>query len=196
MMPDNAASTIPISGVMLSPDGDRSSSLEDFEKGGVAIQNTSQGLMAYKWRLWVAGFTVKLQRDGDPTVTNLFDQSGIEELALAFDQNMRPTVAYKLTDGFLYLRWYNSVTSQYVTSTFAPGRNPRLTLDDKRIEMVDQSDVLFAYLRPTENGWGLFYRQQRDRYEIERLLRDGLTKEISLKDIGMTHGLRVQFELG
>ena len=188
-LPQDTASAIPMAGNYISPDDRVTGSSEDFEAGGVAVQDTTQGLSAYVWRLWVDGLDVKLQREG-ASATVLFQQAAIQEVALAFDQAMRPQVAYTV-GGAMYLRWYDSVSQAYVVSSFGAGRNPRLTLDDKRLSQISRSDVIFAYLR----GDGLYYRQQRDRFATERTLRTGIASSLRLRNIGMNKNLRLQFEL-
>nr|DAW21676.1 MAG TPA: Tail fiber protein [Caudoviricetes sp.] len=189
-LPQNQASALSVAGTILPPDDQVSVQTEDFEQGGVAIQDASAGLMSHRWRCWVQGIDIRLQRDGAGEIV-LFQQANVEAVSLAFDQNMRPHVAYMLSGGALFLRWYDTVIQQYVTTAFGNGRNPRLTLDDKRIEQVQASDVIFAYIRDS----GLYYRQQRDRFAVERLLKSNLPDNTRLKNIGMGSNLRLHFEL-
>lgn len=190
MLPQNQASALAVASALLPPDNTVSSPIEDFELGGVAVQDTTQGLQSYVWRCWLDDINVRLQRTG-AAATTLFSASNVTALSLAFDQNMRPAVAYMLNDGVLRLRWYDTVIEAYVTSTFGTGRNPRLTLDDKRIEQAANSDIIFAYIRDTN----LCYRQQRDRYTVERVLKNDVPDTTKLKNIGMGTNLRLHFEL-
>lgn len=191
-IPLNRASTFPVQGTILEPDSLVTRPTIDFEDGGVAVQDTSQGLSGYTWTCFIRGLDIVLQRVGQPEAV-LFQTSGVEEVGLAFDQNMRPAVAVKKADGTLLLRWYDSQVQQYVQTPFGTGRCPRLTLDDKRIEMALTSDILFAYIR--EDG-ALCYRQQRDRFNTERVLSTGVPDVIRLKNVGMGTNWRIQFELG
>lgn len=190
-LPENTVSVFPVPGVFEPPDGKRGQQLEDFEAGGVAVQNTSEGLSAYEWRCWVDGIDVKLQRVGAAEQT-VFQQADIAEIALAFDQNMRPSIAYTTVTGSLYLRWYDSVIQQYTTTSFGTARNPRLSLDDKRPENSSGSDIIFAYIR----GTTLYWRQQRDRYQTEYVAATNIGAKTSLLDIGLTKTLRFQFQIG
>lgn len=189
-LPLDTASSLALAGVFLPPDNLVTSALEDFEQGGVDIQNSSLGLTGYQWRCWVQGTDVFIQRAG-AAATLLFSDGNIVEVSFAFDQAMRPHVAYQVLSGDLMLRWYDSYTQSYRTDSFGSGKNPRMSLDDKRTFMIEKSDVVFAYLR---NG-GLYYRQQRDRFGIEYTLRTGIASNIRLKNIGMSTNLRMQFEL-
>lgn len=189
MLPQNTYSSIAIPGQFLNPDDRVNSSLVDYEQGGVALNNATQGLMSYTWKCFMEGSTVLLQREGAAEIT-LFSTDGITELALAFDQNMQYSVAY-VQNGILKLRWYDSLVANYITTVFSDARNPCLTLDDKRQTQTGNSDVLLAYIR----GTTLYYRQQRDRYSVERTLRTGLFASTILNKIGMSANYRVQFEL-
>lgn len=189
MLPQNRASTVGVPGTILSPDINVTNYLEDFEKGGVAIGNATQGLLLRDWRLWLDGSDVKLQADEDAPVV-LFTTPGITELSLAFDQNMRPAIAY-LNSEVMYLRWFDTVINAYRVDSFGVAQNPRLALDDKRPEMLDRSDIIMAYLR----SGTLYYRQQRDRFTVERTLRTGLPLTTKLRNIGMGKNLRLQFEM-
>lgn len=189
-LPENSLSTINVPGTMMAPDDLSPVIVEDWELGGVDLLDTSGGLMAATWHIYVSGIDVMIQKLG-AAATVLFQQSGIKEIALAFDQNMRPVVAFRTASSLTYLRWYDTQSQQYVTDGFGDLKNPKLSLDDKRPMSSSTSDVIFAYIR--ENN--LCYRQQRDRYGIEYVLDAGLSETMKLKSIGMGDGLRMQFEV-
>lgn len=190
MLPDNTYSTIPIPGLWTVPDDRVTTPIVDYERGGIALNNTSQGLRAKNWKAWLDDQKVMVQGEGDAFSTQLFEENQITELALAFDQNMRWSIGY-VAAGILKLRWYDSNVNAYVISTFAEARNPKMALDDKRPLADQTSDIIFAYIR----GNSLYYRQQRDRFTIERLLKDELFPGTKLKNIGLNKNLRMQFEL-
>lgn len=191
MLPENEASSIAVPGEYMPGDGFSVNPLADYELGGVGLNDASQGLQVRLWRLdYVDNLNVVVQPDVGGSPTTLFSVSGISELALAFDQNMRPFVAYKLGTS-IFLRWYDTTVPGFVTTNFGVAKYPRLSLDDKRASQIGNSDVIFAYIRDN----GLYYRQQRDRFTIERLLRDGLDPTLKLRAIGMSRNLRMQFEL-
>ena len=192
MLPENSPSTFSLfegAGFYLPPDDQVVTPAIDFEKGGVDLSDASQGLELKTWRVWAETNVVKLQsEDGSPIV--LFEEPGVTDLALAFDQNMRWSLAY-LRYGRLTLRWYDSTVSNHVVTDFGPGRCPRMCLDDKRVGNLGNSDVVFAYLRDN----GLYYRQQRDRFLIEYTLKTDLYPGTRMRSIGMNRNLRLQFEL-
>jgi hypothetical protein len=118
---------------------------------------------------------------------------GITELSLSFDQNMRPAVAYVVA-GQAYLYWYNSVTELQETWTLpADVKSPFLSLDDKRdpATTITSNDTLLFYIR----GTSLYYRQQRERYVTERLLKTYPDSNIRVGRAGMSRGLRMQIQI-
>ena len=192
MLPNNATSATPQVAPFLYPDRLRVSPLEDWEDGGVGIQDPSQGLSGYRWRCYTTPAGIWLQRDGLPAQLWVVSPGTVKELAFAFDQNMRPVVAYTLTDNTVRLLWFDTLASAYTTTSYGTTiRNPRLCLDDKRDTQSLTSDVIFAYIKGTD----LCYRMQRDRYTIERILAGGLTSEHKLRNIGMTTNLRLRFSV-
>lgn len=189
MLPDNVASSISFGGIYLPPDERVTSPLVDYESGGIALLDTSQGLFARNWKLMAIGVDVYLQPDGgEPEL--IFQDGQITEISLTFDQNMRWAVTY-ISAGVLKLRWFDAQVGQHIVSTFGEAANPKIALDDKRVSQANTSDMILAYLR----GTSLYYRQQRDRFAVERLLRSNLFPNTRLKNIGMNKNLRLQFEL-
>lgn len=169
------------------------SKIVDYEDGGIAIQDPSKGLLYQRWRALLlnpgeADSYVQLDASEVPAFT-LVELPGLTEISIAFDQLMRPTLAY-VQGGVSYLRWYDSAASTYVTDTIgADVITPRVTMDDKRFIATNgyqTNDVILAYVR---NG-NLYYRQQRDRFTIERLLKEDVKPLIK---IGFNRGLRLQF---
>ena len=100
-------------------------------------------------------------------------------------------MAWRVDNGRIYLRWYDSQAAQYVTTDFGLGKNPRLTLDDKRQTQIGNSDVIFAYIR----DGSVYYRMQRDRFQTEYQIASGLASSLVLRNIGMATNWRLQFEL-
>ena len=189
MLPQNTASSIAIGGLYLPPDELVTSPLVDYERGGVALNNTSMGLMSHTWKCSVVGLDVWLQRDGAAAIL-LFQASMITEMSFTFDQNMNYCVAY-IQQSVLKVRFYDPTVSNYVTVEFDQAVNPKLSLDDKRSVSLATSDMILGYIR----NHTLYYRQQRDRFTIERTLRTNLFPNTRLKNIGMNKNLRLQFEL-
>lgn len=169
--------------------------LEDWELGGIGIQDPSQGLRVQTWRGYVStnGKSILISAPNTAAITK-YTASGtntISEVSITFDQNMRPIIAF-VESGVPKLQWYDSVSQTEIVTTLALDvRSPRVSLDNKRRFFEVSSDVILAYIR----GGNLYIRQQRDRYTIEYLLKTGVPTDYYLHKIGPSIGLRFQFEL-
>lgn len=194
MLPDNVLSTTPVLSAFESPDSlERLSLTVDREMGGTALNNPTDGLLVQAWRAWLDGSDVRCATEaaaasGSPG-TILFTAAGITELSLTFDQNMRPAVAF-VASGVAKLWWYDSVAGGQTTTTFATVTSPFLTLDDKRPKQQGPSDILMFYVR----SGVLYYRQQRDRFNVEYTLAT-VPLATRVWRLGMGRGLRLQIEL-
>ena len=173
------------------PDNLKAIGLMDKELGGVAINDGSQGLNNWVWTVNVEpDGAVKLWREGEAATTVLV-QTDIADIALAFDQNMQPVLAWESITGELFLYWFNPVIQSFVTDSFGLGRNPRLAMDDKRIRSLGTSDVIFAYISEGK----LCYRMQRDRFVAEYIVATDITdSRLKLQRIGLVN-YRFQFEI-
>lgn len=187
-LPNDTLSSTPVPGAFLYPDSLTESPLVDYEQGGVALNDPSQGLQVQRWTLTVDGGDFVVTPDcGSPSVV-LSVSGTITTASLAFDRNMRPYLAYTL-DSVVHLYWYDTEISDFADMTVAGASYPRLTHDDKRDLQSASSDIIFAYLLDGD----LCYRQQRDRFQTERVLAEsvvGRLRNIGLSDVG-----RLQFEL-
>lgn len=165
--------------------------LVDYEIGGTALGDTSQGLKFKLWKAFVDGdgTQIKLQPDGGSASVIVTD-TDITEISLAFDQQMRAYLTWMAGSSAKY-RWFDSTVSNFVTTTLPVGTTtPRMCLDDKRTTSTGTSDVILAYMR----AGALMYRQQRDRFLTERQL-EGYLEGAELIQIGMNLGNRFQFQV-
>lgn len=192
MLPGNAASSVSVPGDLLSPDDIGSSFLVDYERGGVAIGDLSLGMDYQDWQCKLNDATgeVFINPVGQSDVPYI-TLTGAREVAFAFDQQMRPVLAYVVGE-MARLRWYDTTVAAFVTTDYPGIRSPRLTLDDKRPLQSGNSDVVFAYIKANRD---LCYRQQRDRYLIERVLHSGVDPSQRLVAVGMARNLRLHFEI-
>lgn len=192
-LPDNTLSSRAVPARFSGARSGATSKTVDYEDGGIAIQDPSEGLLYQRWRarLFNAGkddaFVMLDAREVPEFVWLTVPR--MTEISFSFDANMQPAVVY-VADGRAYLNWYDSAIPGYTTTALATDAiTPRVSLDDKRwlaSNGYQLSDVILAYVR----GGNLYYRQQRDRYTIERLLKTGVTPLIK---IGLSRGLRLQF---
>lgn len=147
--------------------------LIDYERGGVALNNPSQGLMVQMWKLHVDRdnlVTGKWNFYVDSPVNGteyLFSANGVTEASLAFDQNMRPFVVY-VESGVTRIWWYDPAVPGVVVTTLGSGfRSPRCCTDEKREWHTSNSDIQLWYVR----GLNLCLRYQRERFTVEHVMK-------------------------
>lgn len=164
----------------------RESPLVDYEMGGVALSDTTEGSLYQLWKVSLSGDNVQLSAPNTPPM-GVFSKPEITEISLAFDQNMNPFVAF-VSEGRAGFWWFDTIAqAQVFTQMDADVVTPRCTLDDKRKSEAANSDIILAYIR----GNGLYYRQQRDRYQTEYLLQSDAGP--ALHDVQMASNFRLQF---
>lgn len=191
-LPQDQLSSTPVPGYFLGARAQVFPDYIDYMDGGVAIQDPSLGL---NYQVWTAEIVSDVIEDNimlsAPTfpATSVYTGDDITEVSLAFDQSMQPAVAF-VEAGVAKLLWYDTTVSELV-ATEIPGNvtHPRVALDDNREFNRANSDIILAYIR----DGALYYRQQRDRYTIERQLSSG--PWIALVRIGMGSTLRFQFQV-
>lgn len=189
-MPLNILSPDPITGAFLPPDDRiRTSLLVDYELGGVAIGDPSQGLEVQIWEARVSGNTIQIRPEGSGAWTDIVSGASITEITLAFDQSMRPSITF-VDSGVASFYWYDADTVNYVTSTFPGATSPVCCMDDKRTMEVGTNDVLLFYLRDGR----VMHRRQRDRYLIEYDLAAVPDRAGRIRRWGMHNALRIMLE--
>ena len=189
-LPYNAIAVDVLSAAYLAPDVRDKLAAVSLELGGVAINDGSQGREVRVWRARISddGTQVLVEPEDESIAPLVFvTDAGITECSLAFDSNMQPTVAY-VAAGLVKLRWFSTIAGTFTTTSYAGASSPRVCTDDKRLAQFTASDVIFAYVRDGV----LYWRQQRDRYTVERQVGPAL---YPLRRVGMNAERRLQFEL-
>lgn len=187
-IPEDRLSALPVVGEYIGSARLFANDLIDHEDGGVGLQDPSGGLFYQVWtaRVLSDGSGVSL---GAPNTPEFVFIQGVDitHVSLAFDSNMQPVIAF-VESGVSKLYWYDAQSGQDEVTDFPGVDSPRLTLDDKRESQSIARDVIFSYVR----SGNLYYRQQRDRYGVERLLMEGVPGVF--RKIGMSDRLRLQFQ--
>ena len=191
-LPRNRLAVVASPGELFSPDDlGRPNRTIDYERGGVGVSDGSQGFDVRDWRARLVGNNVVIGYMPDGPETTLFSDTGITQITLTFDQNMRPSIGY-VAFGIGKLWWYDSAIPGQTTTVIGPGvKSPFLTLDDKREGMSAVNDMLLFYFI----GSRLCYRQQRERFNTERTLRWMSGTRLSIAKVGMNKSLRLQIEI-
>jgi len=185
VIPENALSIAPVNAAFSGARALPVTRTVDYEDGGIAIQDPSRGSQYQRWRGRLLGENIILDA---PEVEPFVALSGpdITEISFTFDQNMRPAIAY-VQAGVAKLWWFDTVAGEQVVTEYPEAITPRVILDDKRFTQTLNSDVILGYV----HDGALYYRQQRDRFSIERLLDAG--PHVGLVKIGFNVQLRLQF---
>lgn len=174
--------------------------LQDWELGGRYLSDPALGLQVKLWKLearkdlgsGIVSVVVTAPGGVAPgeLERELFADIGITEVALTFDQNMFPFVAYtKSRQGWIY--WYDPTVPGMTHTQIAGARDLRCTLDDKRGWAVGDSDIVLAYM----SGANLCARYQRERYQVEHVLKAGAGMSCQLVSMAMNVSQRLQFHL-
>ena len=173
MIPENSSgeklSSLLVSAFYLEPDGEQTYPLLVKERGGIGLNDPSQGINIIDWTLRYFPATGDMVIESETTPqTILFTLPDITEIDLTFDGNMNPFVAY-VADGDAWFWWYDSdIPGTTHTNLPAGSLTPRCTLDDKREDLEGASDIILCYVH---NG-GLRKRIQRERYTVEETLEN------------------------
>lgn len=144
-----------------------------FDLGPIAKHDTSEGLKAYTWRARVESGIVYLCRENDAgdgwqaeEQEFVADETGeaiIREISLTFDQNARPTIAYK-EGAAIKLWWFDpTIEDNSILTITSEGRNPQIYLDDRETAFVGDSDMLLFLVQESTDR--MYYVRQRDRYD-------------------------------
>lgn len=175
--------------------------LQDWELAGRYLNYPDEGLLVKVWHLRAVydrvANTVRviLFAPGGVSPTEasreLFNYPNITEVALSFDQNMNPFVAYmKGAEAWIY--WYDGTVPGMVHTMLPAGcTDLRCTLDERRDFAILESDIVLSYLR-AEN---LCVRYQRDRYTVEYILRTNVGENCRLVSMARNSGNRLQWRL-
>ena len=180
-----------------SPDSRRWQELRDWEIGGIALNNPTQGLRVQEWTLEYYNEKLYLSAPSLEGRILLFEMSGVREISLTFDPNMSPFVAYmKEVGGDIQYEswywWYDATVPGFVHIKLPDySYYPKCCIDDKRplAQSIQQQHIILSYMRNSS----LYVRQQVDRFQSEELLWTGFRAR--LNKVGMNIYNELQWQL-
>lgn len=194
-MPNDSLSQVGMKYAWRGQDQDDPTGTEDYEMGGVALNDNSLGTEYQLWTFKISGAdnkTITAEAPNTNGAISLYTPTGtsdVTEIACTFDQNMHPFVAFNQGAQWHYW-WYDAQSAGMLLSDLPAGVDScRCCLDDKRQFNSTNSDVLLFY---TLNN-NLYMRRQRDRFQNEMLLRTSIGGK--LVKVGMNGISRLQFKL-
>lgn len=189
MLPDHVLSSTTIAAQFRFPRNIPRRSLECYEYGGIALDDASKGLRVQVWKAEYLDGQVVVSADS-VAPTPVLTVANVAAFDFTFDQNMRVAVAYELHGGGSRFYWYDTTIPAYTTLDLGTAITPRCALDDNRDIEVPISDIILAYVR----SGNLYFREQRDRYTVERLLRSAVG-DGGIIQVGMNRVWRFQFQM-
>lgn len=190
--PDNKLSSIPVPSQWIGAGGEAlASRLWDAEDGPIAEQDPSKGHNYQQWRAYLQDYKIILEADNiPPRVLLESPDNTITDISICFNQNADLHYAW-VDAGVAFFRWYDTQAASFQTMQLPAGvRTPKITLDDKRPTQSGRSDIILSYIKADNK---LYFRRQRDRFQIEYLLDDG--PFISIERLYMNNGYRLQWLL-
>ena len=175
---------------LTSPESSKITGLYDYDTGGIAVGDASEGLDSYNWELTVSGSIARLNKFGGIAISVFTFPSVPIDVAFCFDQSMHPVIAWQDSNDTVYLRRFNAATSSFITDVIGSGKCPRLVLDIKDLAIINESDVILTYIADNT----LYYRIQREGYSIPHSIVSNLNPLQRLARIGVS-GFRLQLVL-
>lgn len=175
----------------------RGSLLEDWQIGGVALQDPSQGFRVHPWygRVDKANGNVYLRPGVDGKEILVYTIPNCFEFAFAFDQNMRWVGSFTDKAGNTVIYRFDAASGGYIQDKFTGINGVRLTLDDTRSSQLPtgNTDIIMTYLK-TATG-ELCFRSQRDNYAIEHILSKTLPNGMLISNFGMCSNNRLGWRI-
>lgn len=192
---DGGPSTVPGS-EFRAPDDRTRVALVDWSRGGLGIQDASEGLNLYDWRGVLNDsneLVVEVPGIVAPTVLYTFPVQAVE-IAFSFDTNMNTVIGWTDENDDAWFRWFDPTIPGHTNIELAAGSHSvRIALDDVRDSQADAgiTDTVVAYMR----SGAIYYRLLRDRFETEYEFETGYDSIYQLGRVGLNVQLRFQFEL-
>ncbi len=158
--------------------------------GPIEVNDPSQELNDHFWAAYyddVNEDIVLENMDNSQTEIIFNEQDGVTNIGLAFDQNANDVYAWITGLGVLKLRWFDASIPGDTIVSLGSAQSVVITMDTKYFPSSASSDILLFYIR----DGAIFYRVQRDKYQIE-YASPVTSGAISLKRIGTTTGYRTQ----
>jgi hypothetical protein len=166
-LPQNTLSSPAVPSAFLPPYDRYKGLLSHDFLGGNGIGDTTGGLNSKVWSATLdstAKIVSYFTSTNAPTAV-LTVTVPIVWLTAAFDQSMRPLIAWTDSNGASWYYWYDSTIPGFTTTALAAGTvRPWAMLDDARIQENSTNDGLVFYITA---GGQLHYLQQRDRFGVE-----------------------------
>lgn len=195
-IPQGRLSSEVVFGKIFDPEDRPYYGLIAYERGPIAIEDTTMGLLYQNWTMVYDSNTSELiavpETTGEPV--SVLTIPDVQYFTFTFDQAGRVSITY-VTSVSSYLYWYDTAAADTVTTDL--GANvitPSIALDDKRATQNTVNDMLLWYIKGVPGNYSLYMKIQRERFLIEHLMLTGLS-EGYLLTVGMADNLRIHLKL-
>lgn len=158
-------------------------------RAGVALNDASLGIDYQEWVGRLDGSVVTVTPQIGPTSTVHDFAAVVDNLTIAFDNNMQPACCVRAGPDYLF-RWYDATVSSFTVMPLTGVRDAMIRIDEVRDSYTTLRDVIVSYVRNNV----LCFRKTRDRYLIEYPLV-AVHKYQRLYQCGMNEIGRFQWEL-
>ncbi len=170
----------------------------DFEMGGIALQDPTEGLFVKPWKVWWdksddTVYIKPVEEDVEPLA--IFTEPDVQDLTFTFDQNMRWIAATRKEDNSVTLRWYDPQIEAYTVSHWTGWTSIKLAHDTKFHTFTDLglTDVILTYLESGQLKW----RIQRDRYTVPYVYgNETFPARFQITHFGLNVKNRLQWRIG
>lgn len=163
-LPLHTITPTPVRAAFVAPLDEPYLPLEEAVLGGTAIGDPSQGRQVQRWTVFYDSGFIKVAPESGAVAFSMA-VAGVTTVSLDFDSNMAVAIAYQTASGS-HLYYFDSLLGHYNTLDILGATSCRVGVDDKRLFNASASDVIFSYTLDDK----LYYREQRDRYTVERLV--------------------------
>lgn len=170
----------------LEPKDRMPTALSTWERGGVALEDATEGLDVANWLFFVVDDELFVRREDSDTPTSLgVITPAPVQITGSFDADMFPIFAWVDSNGDTFVTWDDGAELLQLP---ARSGHVRLARDDFREDFVTAGDsnVVLAYVRDNV----LYYRVLSDDFATEENAAPGFS---SLAQIGPTDTLQFQF---
>lgn len=138
--------------------------LVDFEQGGIALNNGSQGTDVQLWSgIYTGGDFVLSAPSAAPT--SVWSRPGVIRFGFSFDQNMQPVIAYEDAAG-AHVRFFGNNGQFDIQDLEAGATNVCISADDNRSFNTVNRNVILGY----NVGNSLNARVQLESYRTPHVL--------------------------
>lgn len=170
---------------------------EYFDLTNYKAYDVNKKLCTMRYRQNENTHTLEITReDGDVLSIPIVVNGLVNNVSLAYDQSNRPIYSYSYTDkdsnkSISKFVWFNQLTNKEETVIIEDTSMSYVIIDEVRKVFVEDSDIVFFYVRRSDSK--LCFRYQRDSFRTE-YVGPVMTKGEEIAKVGRANTNRLQLE--